>query len=171
MTCSVHLARAAVTVGQHLDRGQLIAWSGYSGLDGFSTFPWGVPHVHLNVWLNGEPVDPFAHDGHASMWRAGALPTSPSADEPQAAWEESHYDETGVEQAIQACKTPSSRERLRSVEPLWRRAAEVIAEMNYYPTRFPERPFVYATREERRPTLDLPFSSSMFDRVVFVDDL
>ncbi len=169
MTCSAHVARSLVREGQRVERGQLIALSGYSGLDGFITFPWGVPHVHFNTWLNGEPVDPFARKGETSLWRAGALPAPPSAEALE--FSPSRYSEAAVERAIESCKTASSRARLQGLQPLSRRAAHLIAEMNYYPTRFPSRPNVYKRTHPRVPRLDLPFSNDDFDGVVFVDEL
>ena len=83
----------------------------------------------------------------------------------------STYSDPGVAAAIAACRTPSSRAELASVEPLARRAARTLVEMNYYPTRFPERLQVYADRHARTPRLDLPFPADAFDGVVFVDDL
>ena len=46
-----------------------------------------------------------------------------------------------------------------------------VVEMNYYPTRFPERPNVYAELYARLARLDLPFPAEDFDGVVFADDL
>jgi len=169
MTCSAHLARPLVQVGDRLRRGEPYAISGYSGLDALVTFPWGVPHVHFNTWLNGEPVDPFPHDGAPSLWR-GDLPKPQDGpvDEPFAP---STYDADAVDAAIASCITASVRERLSGIEPLSIRAAELISQMNYYPTRFPERIPVYAESHPRTPTLDLPFGSDRFDGVMFVDDL
>lgn len=169
MTCYAHLARAAVGEGERVARGQLIALSGYSGLDGFATFPWGVPHVHVNTWLDGEPVDPFARSGEVSMWRAGPLPApAPEGcdDDPIAS---SVFDADAVDAAIAACRTPHVRERLAGIQGVHARATAVIIEMNYYPTRFSERVCVYASRNPRSPRLDLPFSGEDFDRVAFSD--
>lgn len=170
MTTSAHLARALVREGEVVERGQPIALSGYSGLDALVTFPFGAPHVHFNTWLDGEPIDPFPHEGNASLWRAGDLP-EPLKSPAVVAFAPSAYCESGVAAAIAACTTPSSRAELSSVEPLAQRAARTIVEMNYYPTRFPERPHVYADRHERTPRLDLPFPADAFDGAVFVDDL
>lgn len=170
MTCSAHLARALVKEGQIVSRGQPIALSGYSGLDGLVTFPFGVPHVHFNTWLDGQPVDPFARGTEPSLWRAGALPAPPDGDD-AAVFSPSSYSRARVADAIAACKTSSTRARLTAIEPLDARAARTIVEMNYYPTRFTKRFDVYTQTHARRPCLDLPFSRDDFDGVVFVDEL
>jgi murein DD-endopeptidase MepM/ murein hydrolase activator NlpD len=171
VTTSAHLARALVREGQTVARGQAIALSGYSGLDALATFPWGAPHVHFNTWLDGEPVDPFPHDGEASLWRAGDLP-EPTREAPAGeAFVPSAYSESGVAAAIAACKTAATRAELSAVEPLSARAARTLVEMNYYPTRFPERPNVYDETHPRTGRLDLPFPADLVDGVVFADDL
>jgi len=170
MTCYAHLARALVVEGDVLERAAPIALSGYSGLDGFATYPFGVPHVHFNVWLNGEPVDPFARADEASLWRAGPRPAPFRGDAVDAAFEPSHYDEAAVDACIDGCKTPSVRARLRALTPLSRRAAYSIIERNYYPTRFPVRPNPYQEWHPRQGRLDLPFSADDFDGAVFVDE-
>jgi len=169
MTCYAHLARALVVEGDVLERGARIALSGYSGLDGFSTFPFGVPHVHFNTWLNGEPVDPFAREGEHSLWHAGRLPAPVPLDAGGGATP-SEYDEHAVDACIDGCKTKHVRERLRALAPLSRRAAYSIIARNYYPTRFPLRPNPYAELHPRAGRLDLPFSARDFDGVVFIDE-
>ncbi len=168
MTCTAHLARSLVEVGQVVERGQPVALSGYSGLDGFVTFPFGVPHIHFNTWLNGEPVDPFPHDGQASLWRAGDRPLP--ADDAAVPFEPSAYDVDRLEAGLAACITESARARIGAVEPLWQRAAHLVAEMNYYPTRFPNRIAPYDREHERLPLLDLPLSRDAFDDVVLIDE-
>ena len=170
MTCSAHLARALVAEGDLVRRGQPVALTGYSGLDGLVTFPFGVPHVHFNTWLNGEPVDPFPRADEPSLWRGGANPR-PIAESDDDPYEPSAWDAGRLQSVLAACRTASVRERLLAVEPLERRAAYAITEMNYYPTRFPVRELVYAERHPREPRLDLPFRAVDFDGVVFADEL
>jgi murein DD-endopeptidase len=169
MTAYAHLARALVVEGQALSRGEPLALSGYSGLDGFATFPWGVPHVHFNVWLNGEPIDPFARDGEVSLWQAGAHPAPPPQSAPAGETATSRYRESAVEDAIAACTTDTIRERLYRERPLARRAAATLVEMNYYPTRFSRRVCVYDEVSSREARLDLPFSGRDFDGVQFAE--
>ncbi|GIW21600.1 MAG: hypothetical protein KatS3mg068_0607 [Candidatus Sericytochromatia bacterium] len=64
-----HLSKTLVKVNDIVKRGQEIAISGYSGIDAILAFPFSPPHVHFNVWLNGEYVDPFAKDNGISIWR------------------------------------------------------------------------------------------------------
>ncbi len=170
MTTYAHLARALVVEGERVERGQALALSGYSGLDALVTFPFGVPHVHMNVWLNGEPVDPFPRAGEASMWRGGAEPVPGDGGEAEA-WEASELDEEGVRAAIGACRTLAVQGRLSAVRPAAIQVGHVVAEMNYYPTRFASRPAVYAREYAREPRLDLPLRSADFDGVCFADAL
>ena len=166
MTCYAHLGRALVEVGDVVTRGQAIALSGYSGLDGFVTFPWGIPHIHFNVWLNGEPIDPFAYEGSQSLWLGGNLPTPPE-EVGTTNFTPSVYDEQKVNDAIASCKTASSRDKLNSITELKYKAANTVVEMNYYPTRFPEYVNLYDKSYPREARLDLPFLQADFDKVVF----
>lgn len=167
MTCYAHLAKSLVKVGDNLNRGQTIAISGYSGLDGFVTFPFGMPHVHFNVWLNGQPIDPFANGENPSMWYAGEFP-APAMEEyiPTIV---SNYSAEKLTEVIASCKTNRIRERLTSIMDIYTRAAFTIIEMNYYPTRFSLHQSVYDKTYPRLPRLDLPFSINQFSSVVFLD--
>lgn len=169
MTCYAHLARSLVQVGQVVKRGQCIALSGYSGLDGAITFPFGIPHVHFNVWLNGEPTDPFGYEGHSSMWRGGGLP-APATDA-EGIYTPSNYDQAAVNYMLSSCKTAAVRERISALPDADERAVHTTIEMNYYPTRFAERRNVYTHSYPRSERLDLPFSKAEFDGVVFIDEL
>ncbi|MFW6052003.1 MAG: M23 family metallopeptidase [Myxococcota bacterium] len=168
-TCSAHLARALVRVGDVLRRGQPFAVSGYSGLDGLVSFPFGIPHVHFNTWLDGEPVDPFATGDEPSLWLGGA-PTPPTGegDEP---FVPAEYDAEAVDESIARCLTASVRERLAALPTLELRATHLIWERNYYPTRFPLKNSLYSRSHPRRPRLSLPFPARDFDGVVFADEL
>ena len=167
ITTSNHLARALVGVGDVVNRGEPVALSGYSGLDGLVAFPWSVPHVHYNVWLDGESVDPFAAEGETALWLGGNEPTpgaggAPSGGEASTAW-----NETAVGDAIAFCKDTALREELRREPNLGQRAMNVIFHRNYYPTRFEDRPPVYRERHAREPWLSLPFRAEDFEGIVF----
>lgn len=173
MTTSGHLARALVREGDVVRRGEVIALSGYSGLDGFATFPWGVPHVHFNVWLNGVPVDPFARLGaepeEPSLWLGGA--PRPAAE--SAAPEElppTSFDDAAVRETIEGCRSDDTRRRLLAFGDPQARGAHLVSEMNYYPTRFPVRKNVYSTHFSRTPRLTMPFRPYEVDGFVFGDE-
>ena len=168
-TCSAHLARVLVREGDVLRRGQPFAISGYSGLDALVSFPFGIPHVHFNTWLDGEPVDPFASDPADSLW-LGGTPT-PWAGEAEESFTPSTYDPEAVAAVIDGCRTPSVRDRLRALPSSEQRASYAIWELNYYPTRFPVRRRIYRRAHPRRPRLSMPFPAADFDGVVFADEL
>jgi murein DD-endopeptidase len=161
VTTSNHLARSLVRVGDVVARGEPIALSGYSGIDALVAFPWSVPHVHFNVWLDGEYVDPFAAEGESSLWLDGNDPRPAGAIE-AAASAFTRWDESAVETAIEACSDLASREALWGEPELDRRAMNVLFLRNYYPTRFLARPPLYQERHEREPWLTLPFRAEDF---------
>jgi len=169
MTCYAHLAKSLVQVGDVLHRGQAIAISGYSGLDGMVTYPFGIPHIHFNVWLNGEPIDPFPHNDEISIWHNGDFPAATKRNEGD--FIPSIYNEQKVAEAIAQCKTLAARARIEAELELKHKAAHAIIEMNYYPTRFNKRVLVYDKIYLRTPRLDLPFEAEHFHQVIFLDDI
>ncbi len=173
MTTSGHLARALVREGDVVRRGQVIALSGYSGLDGFATFPWGVPHVHFNVWLNGVPVDPFARitqgTPEPSLWLGGApQPASEGAD--LEGLTATVFDDAAVRDVIESCRSEETRRRLLALADPQVRGAHLVSEMNYYPTRFASTKSVYLTQFPRAPRLTMPFRPYEVDGFVFGDE-
>jgi murein DD-endopeptidase MepM/ murein hydrolase activator NlpD len=169
ITNCAHLARAEVTAGDELRRGAPIGRSGYSGLDGLITFPFGIPHVHFNVWLNGLPIDPFGRRDEPSLWRAHR--PLPAPDQDLSVAPASDWDPAGVEVLVRSCKTPSARRELEAIEGLEPRAAAAVIGRNYYPTRFDQEVAVYRSVHPRRPLLDAPFRAEDFDAVEFLDEL
>ncbi len=161
VTTSNHLARSLVKVGDRVRRGEPIALSGYSGIDGFMAFPWSPPHVHFNVWLDGEYVDPFAIAGETPMWREGNQPEPPRGveDEP---FTPSVFSERALDDAIAHCKHFRVREELRSELDLPVRAMNLMFQRNYYPTRFDGKPPIYGEVHARAPRLSLPFRAEDF---------
>jgi murein DD-endopeptidase len=167
MTTYAHLARSLVSVGQEIQQGEPIAWSGYSGLDAVISFPFGIPHVHFNVWFNGTPVDPFAFDGMDSLW----IGDHPIAENGSESYAPSEYDVEQVEEGITACMDPVVRAILEKGDTLAERASALLVQQNYYPTRFSTLISPYRDIFERRPRLRLPFLKERFDDVVFRDEV
>lgn len=156
-----HLARSLVRPGEVVRRGQPIALSGYSGLDGLAMFPWSVPHVHFNVWLDGEYVDPFAAEGETPLFRDGNDPRPVEAEESEA-FTPTAWDPRGVDEAIEACDDAEVREELARETDLARRGMNVTFQRNYFPARFRARPRIAEPGPGRRPVMTLPFRSQDF---------
>jgi murein DD-endopeptidase len=168
-TCN-HLARALVRPGDFVERGAPIAWSGYSGIDALVAFPWSAPHVHFNVWLDGEYVDPFAAPGEVSLWRDGndARPWD-GQPEPEP-FEPTSWDQSAIGRTIAACRDASVRAELTGERQLDRRAMNTLFYRNYYPTRFAASEPLYPCSHPRMPWLTLPFRNEDFEGLVFSDD-
>ncbi len=170
VTTSNHLGRALVAVGDPVARGTPVALSGASGIDCLAFFPFSCPHVHFNVWLNGEPVDPFARPGEVSLWRGPeGLPVPDDGTGRDAAFSPTDWNDEAVEASIASCRHPDARAELAAIPDLDVRAMAVLFQRNYYPTRFPERPSLYRARHPRGPWLDLPFLADEFRGVTFVE--
>lgn len=162
VTSCNHLGAVNVLVGQLVRRGQPIALSGYSGIDGFLFFPWSAPHVHFNVFLDGAHVDPFAAPGEQSMWLGGGDPVPASGDEQPTTYVATRWDEDAMARTIDACRNSDVREHLAAIDETELLAAELLYQTAYYPTRFTERPLLYAERHDRTEMLSLPFDAADF---------
>ncbi len=164
ITTSNHLGRALVAVGDHVRRGQPIALSAYSGIDAIVAFPWSIPHVHFNTWLNGQPVDPFATDDEESLWRIRNDPRPPATAD-DASFEPTEWDVDALSDVIAGCIDPALREQLAGITDLDARAMDTVFMLNYFPTRFAVTADLYAARFERAPHLDLPFLQADVDGI------
>ncbi len=156
-TTSSHMSRVSVTVGDRVGRGQVIGQSGVSGIEFLLFFPWVAPHLHLNVWLNGDPIDPFAMAGETSMWRHENTPKPHRGAASETFPKPSLWDEAGVDAAVRACRDPEMRESMSAIRALPRRAAEVLFMRNLRAAAFDDFPPLYKETGSRRPCLDLPF--------------
>lgn len=161
MTTAGHLSRSYVEVGQVVRRGEVIGLSGASGIEFMLFFPWVSPHVHLNTWLNGVPVDPYALEGEDSLWRSrnDPVPHDDRAVPGEEAFRASDWDEAAVETNIAALRDPEVLDRVRGYDSVAERAAELVVMSVFRPGIFHEFVSVYATEGVRRPVLDLPFRS------------
>jgi murein DD-endopeptidase MepM/ murein hydrolase activator NlpD len=165
VTTSNHLARALVRVGDVVARGQPVALSGYSGIDGFLAFPWSVPHVHYNVWLDGETADPFAAEGEAPLWRDGNEPRPSTKNEADPPFEPTRWDTAAVEATIESCRDAELQRTLAAEREPDRRAMNALFHRNYFPSVFGPRLRLHAETHARAPWLTLPFRAEDFDGI------
>jgi murein DD-endopeptidase len=173
-----HLARPLVRVGQRVRRGEVIALSGYSGIDGLAGFPWTPPHVHFNTWLCGHYVDPFARVGtsDASIWRRYNDPTpATGADLDDDDVEPTRWNEDALAQLLDACRSEASRAEITGAASLDERMVAAMFHLNIYPTRFDRTRLgdgfsLYRDTFVREPRIDLPFVADDYDGTVFPDE-
>lgn len=166
VTTSNHLGRSLVEVGQLVRRGEPIALSAYSGIDALVAFPWSVPHVHFNVWLDGEYVDPFAAPGETPLWRDGNDPRPHAGGPDDEAFEPTAWDADAVAEGIAACLDEPARAELAAEPALDRRALNLLFHRNYYPTRFAARPRIIRGTVTREPRLTIPVRAEEFVGIV-----
>ncbi|MEZ4472560.1 MAG: M23 family metallopeptidase [bacterium] len=168
VTTFSHLARVAVRPGQTLARGDLVGWSGASGMEIALFFPWVAPHLHFNVLFEGAPVDPFAQEGEVSLWRQrnDPVPWDGAPVPGDERFQPTDWNAAAVEARIHGCLDADTRAELRAMPTLAQRAAGVLVGEVYRPTLFPVRPPVYPERFARRPRLDLPFRAADFDGIL-----
>lgn len=183
LTSSNHLARALVRVGEVVKRGQVVALSGYSGLDALVSFPWIAPHVHYNVCLGGRLVDPFAagdgERGAASLWRR--QPLEPWREDEGAVpgddgFTPTQFDPARVDALLKELVDPARRAAIAAIEAPELRAWELVLESLTYPMRFTSGATTAPgaalfDAPVRRAVLDLPLSASHVDGAVFADEV
>jgi len=163
VTSHAHLGRALVHAGATLKRGEPFALSGMSGLNGFAFFPWESPHLHMNTYLHGRIVDPFAHEG-ASLW-ASDDPT-PARHEPSPV-PPSRWDGTALREQVRACLHPERRAWLASIESEAQLGPTLVHDCTYYPTRFSRILPLYASEAPLALRLGLPFRPEDVDGIAF----
>lgn len=170
LTGSNHLARALVQPGDSVARGEPIGLSGMSSVDGVLFFPWLAPHLHLNVLLNGEPVDPFAKPGEVPLWRGDNYPV-PHRGDIERTFSPTRWSRAGVERTLASCKNPTLRRELEAEPDPDLRACFVAIERLVRMNHFTEFPPLVDDEYPRRPLLSLPFRPEDYAGVVYPDEL
>lgn len=167
-----HLSKVLVKVNDIVKRGQEIAISGYSGIDAILAFPFSAPHVHFNVWLNGEYIDPFAKDNEISIWRNynNPIPTKEN-DLNDDKYIKTEFDKSAFKEALNNIIDDNIEEDILSKKTFEEKCMSMIFYMNYYPWLFKNRVNLYTKKYEKISILDLPFSYKDFDKAVFYDDI
>jgi len=173
VTTSNHLAKVLVGVGDTVTRGQVVAISGYSGIDAVVGFPWVAPHVHYNVWFGGVAADPYAADDtETSLWRRRNDPCPWAGDVVDDAPWASSFSAAGVARCLAACRDDEVRAMIGQKGSVEEQGAELLIETITYPLRFtnPEAGrLLYDDIPARAPRLDLPLHRDQFDGTVIID--
>ena len=159
-----HLARALVAPGDLVAAGQPIALSGASGLNFVAALGFDPPHLHLNVWLDGVPVDPFGAAAEPSLWRRPNDP-APATGPAVVDLPPTDVDPDRVAAQLAACRDPALAARLAAIPDLATRALTAVFVRNYAPMRFSEPISPYAAPAVRAPRLDLPFRAGDYDAI------
>jgi len=163
-----HLAQARVQVGQRVGRGQTIALSGMSSVDGVLFSPWLAPHLHFNALQDGVPIDPFAIWGERSLW-IDDRPRPARADDP-APDPGSPWDHDAVATMIASCRDPALQRELLSHEDAQARAAATSTAGVFFAHRFAHRPRLTRRPTARRPFLTLPLHADDYVGTWFADE-
>ena len=171
ITTSNHLSRALVEPGNLVQRGEPVALSGMSGVDGVLFFPWLAPHLHFNVLLDGVAVDQFARDDETSLWRSGALPAPHRGDGGEPMAEPTRWSREVVADAIATCRDDAMRAELEAVSNDEVRAARLAVLRLFHGHRFACEGTLTEPTHGRQPWLDLPLRAEDYDGVVFADEL
>lgn len=169
-----HLSRAVAEVGQTVRRGEVIAWSGASGLDMTLFFPWVPPHLHFMSWVDGLPVDPYLRPDEPERTGTWEARNDPAPGDPRdALFPAPEVDVPLLHELAALCADPFIQREIRAVshDPL---ALAALLEDSIHHDGFawPEdlrgAPF-----RRRRPgehvALSLPLSWDRYQRAVFAD--
>ena len=172
MTTYHHLAEQCVNIGEDVRAGQVIAKSGYSGVDAIASFGAVPPHVHFNTLVGGVAVDAFARPGETSIWKC--CENRPLATEAAVApYVPTVFDPKAVLNLLDSMRDADRRDALAKYRgDTMRFGFELVIEAVTYPTRFEneEAARVLYQGEERAERMQLPFSIRDYDDSVFADD-
>jgi murein DD-endopeptidase MepM/ murein hydrolase activator NlpD len=146
LTHYTHLSKVVAEVGQPLGRGEVVAYSGVTGLDMTMFFPFVPPHVHFMVWVDGWPVDPFRAEGEelrAGLWADGNEPrTSAGAlagDAPGQVGAAIALDAEAIERTALLCRSARVAEELQRAGSDAGRAAIMEDDRHHGRGNWPER--------------------------------
>ncbi|MBS2015210.1 MAG: M23 family metallopeptidase [Deltaproteobacteria bacterium] len=179
VTQYTHLTKACVEPGQRVERGEIVALSGVTGLDMTQFFPWVPPHVHFMAWVDGEPVDPFLSAGEApraGTWAAGNDPETvqgPLPGDPSPREIVPRIDERALEEVCAQCTDPRIVEEIERAPSTIARAA--IVEDSLHHDRPAWRRVVRPARlrplagDPTRVRLTLPLPASLYTRARAAD--
>ncbi|MFO0658613.1 MAG: M23 family metallopeptidase [Polyangiaceae bacterium] len=184
ITQYTHLSRVVVTLGQFVQRGEVVARSGVGGVDMLMGAPWVPPHVHFMVWVDGVPVDPYLADAeperngvwvHRNDPRSVEQPLDTDRSDLSLANLDSLVDLRALERALDGCTSPRIRDEiLRNGSPAGRLA---IVEDSVHHDRFAWAEWVSSMVQQKelrmiddgQVRLTLPLTHERYARAVAAD--
>ncbi len=176
VTHYTHCARATVTLGQPVRRGEQVALSGAAGIDLVQFFPWVPPHIHFMAWRHGRPVDPFERPDEASEvpWSLRNTPSHEGATGDEGVPAPSAVDVRELERATRACASRDVRrelEALADVPAAW--AATLEDALHHQREAWDFRDLAFALRppatRPRPVRLTLPLAAEAYRGARFGD--
>ncbi len=170
LTASNHIARALVEEGDEVKRGQVIALSGMSSIDGVLFAPWLAPHLHFNASLNGVPVDPWAGPDEVSLWKDGVPRPATAEERNDTPGASTRWNPETVASNIASMSDPEVRRKLESTAPERQGAALALQRM-IRPQAFERMDAIVDAPYPRSERLTLPFQREDYRSVIFADDL
>jgi hypothetical protein len=156
-----------------MDRGGrkvCIGLSGMSGLDGALFFPWVAPHVHLNVLLDGEFVDPFATSSETPLWVTGDNRPRGFFGEHDDELRENAWHRDNIEETIARCSDDALREHLQRLPTLEERGRALMVFRVLRGAVFDEMRELYHVTADQPALLDLPFLADDVPGVAFPEE-
>lgn len=164
LSSSNHCARALVQPGETVQRGQAIALSGMSSVDGVLFFPWLAPHLHLTIFLNGFSHDPFAKGSETSLW-VDANDPKPHTGDADGDYEATEWNHELIADCLKDCKNPEYRARIEALPSKDEQAIELTLAQNFFSPLFTHFPSLVAEPSTPEPRLSLPFQAKDYEGV------
>jgi murein DD-endopeptidase MepM/ murein hydrolase activator NlpD len=171
VTQYTHLAKLVAEIGEPVQRGQIIAWSGVSGIDIAQFFPWVPPHLHFMAWVDGRPVDPYLAPGESprpGTWSRRSEPRTtrgPLEGDRSPSSLDLRVDRRAIDRLVPHCLDPRIRAELEDAPDDVARAAILEDSLHHESIAWPESAHFTRVRlsgAAEDVALTLPLTSELY---------